>query len=48
MTADECQRIGGHHYVPDLDGLLFCDRCGDCPAERERDRQIEAGWYDDK
>lgn len=30
-----------HHYVPDLDGLDFCTKCGDCPGERLAEQQAE-------
>lgn len=30
-----------HHYVPDVDGENYCDRCGDCPGERAREAEAE-------
>lgn len=29
-----------HRYVSDLDGVDYCERCGDCPAEREAEREL--------
>ena len=30
-----------HHYVPDIDGMEFCDRCGHCPAEQLADLEAD-------
>jgi hypothetical protein len=42
MTASSGTFGCWHHYVTDVDGQSFCDRCGDCPAERAREAELEA------